>query len=83
MRGANILMPLLTPGKFRADYQLYQNKPCLDEVASDCRGCLTMRVKLADKSIAWAEWGDPHHVCYSPFWLSVAVSSLILFVFVC
>ena len=60
-RGANLMMPILTPIEYRADYQLYANKPCIDEGAAQCRGCLTMRVKTAGKEIAWGEWGDPPH----------------------
>ncbi len=29
--GANIIMPNITPGKYRNDYSLYENKPCVDE----------------------------------------------------
>ncbi len=29
--GANVIMPNITPGKYRDDYLLYQNKPCTDE----------------------------------------------------
>ena len=29
--GANVIMPNLTPVKYRESYLLYQNKPCLDE----------------------------------------------------
>mmetsp|Transcript_13933 Transcript_13933/g.44676 ORF Transcript_13933/g.44676 Transcript_13933/m.44676 type:complete len:465 (+) Transcript_13933:1-1395(+) len=60
-RGANLMMPIITPLKYRADYQLYENKPCIDEASTECRGCLTMRINLAGKQIAWNEWGDPPH----------------------
>eukprot|EP00276_Gloeochaete_wittrockiana_P011303 CAMPEP_0184647032 /NCGR_PEP_ID=MMETSP0308-20130426/3885_1 /TAXON_ID=38269 /ORGANISM="Gloeochaete witrockiana, Strain SAG 46.84" /LENGTH=476 /DNA_ID=CAMNT_0027077643 /DNA_START=211 /DNA_END=1641 /DNA_ORIENTATION=- len=58
-RGANVLMPILTPTKFRKDYQLYQGKPCIDEGASECRNCLINRVKWAGKELALGIWGDP------------------------
>lgn len=60
-RGANLMMPILTPVRYRENYQLYENKPCIDEGAEECRGCLTMRIRLAGKEIAWDEWGDPPH----------------------
>ncbi|OVE80795.1 [FeFe] hydrogenase H-cluster radical SAM maturase HydE [bacterium M21] len=44
MRGANVFMPNLTPQKYRVNYQLYPNKPCVDEDASDCAGCTLSRV---------------------------------------
>ncbi len=31
--GANILMPNITPGKYRDSYKLYDNKPCTDDSA--------------------------------------------------
>ena len=57
--GANIVMPVVTPQKYREDYKLYENKPCIDEKAEDCRGCLSSRVKSIGEEIAYGEWGDP------------------------
>ncbi len=59
--GANVVMPNITPGKYRDDYLLYQNKPCTDENASDCKTCLEARIALADNEIAYGEWGDSLH----------------------
>jgi biotin synthase len=56
--GANVIMPNITPGKYRDDYLLYQNKPCTDENAEDCKTCLEARVALADNEIAYGEYGD-------------------------
>lgn len=61
MRGANILMPILTPTSHREHYQLYEGKVCLDESASQCSACLQTRVMSAGKSIAYDEHGDPPH----------------------
>ena len=46
MIGANILMPNITPGKYRDSYKLYDNKPCTDDSAEDCQSCLEARVAL-------------------------------------
>ena len=59
--GANIIMPNITPGLYRNDYALYQNKPCVDEEPAQCRGCLDARIALADTEIAYGEWGDSKH----------------------
>jgi biotin synthase len=59
--GANIIMPNITPGKFRNDYALYENKPCVEEEPSECRNCLDVRVQLADGEIGYGEWGDSKH----------------------
>lgn len=59
--GANIIMPNITPGKFRNDYALYENKPCVDEEPEECVNCLDVRIKLADSEIGYGEWGDSRH----------------------
>jgi len=59
--GANIIMPNITPGKYRNDYALYENKPCVDEEPEDCLNCLDVRIKLADGEIGYGEWGDSKH----------------------
>lgn len=59
--GANIIMPNITPGKYRNSYKLYDNKPCTDDSAEDCQSCLESRVSLADNEIVYGEWGDSKH----------------------
>ncbi len=59
--GANIIMPNITETKYREYYQLYDNKPCLDENASMCRNCLEARIKSIGEEIGYAEWGDSPH----------------------
>ncbi|MCF6334003.1 MAG: [FeFe] hydrogenase H-cluster radical SAM maturase HydE [Draconibacterium sp.] len=59
--GANIIMPNLTPCNYRKEYQLYEDKPCLDEDAELCRNCLEARIELAGSEIGYEEWGDSKH----------------------
>lgn len=59
--GANIIMPNITPQKYRDKYFLYENKPCSDEDAEDCIKCLEMRIKFAGGEIGYGEWGDSKH----------------------
>ena len=59
--GANILMPNITPGKYRDSYKLYNNKPCTDDSAEDCQSCLEARISLADAEVIYGEWGDSKH----------------------
>lgn len=59
--GANVIMPNLTPCQYRADYLLYEDKPCLDEDAELCRNCLEARIHLAGSEIGYGEWGDSKH----------------------
>jgi biotin synthase len=59
--GANIIMPNLTPKKYRENYLLYENKPCIDEEAHQCKNCLEARMRLIGCQIGYGEWGDAKH----------------------
>jgi len=59
--GANVLMPNLTPCDYRKEYQLYEDKPCLDEEADLCKNCLEARIELSGCEIGYGEWGDSKH----------------------
>ena len=61
MIGANIIMPNLTPVKYREDYLLYEDKPCIDEEAEECQNCLEARIRIAGGQIGYNEWGDSLH----------------------
>jgi len=61
MAGANIIMPNITPGKYRDEYKLYENKPCTDENADDCIQCLDGRVRMVNHEVGYGEWGDSQH----------------------
>ncbi len=59
--GANVIMPNITDTKYRADYKLYEDKPCLDENANQCRQCLGERIAAIGETIGFDEWGDSPH----------------------
>ncbi|RLD73865.1 MAG: [FeFe] hydrogenase H-cluster radical SAM maturase HydE [Bacteroidetes bacterium] len=59
--GANIIMPNITPTINRENYQLYENKPCIDEGADDCTSCLEARIVIAGDDLGYNEWGDSPH----------------------
>ncbi|MDD3146203.1 MAG: [FeFe] hydrogenase H-cluster radical SAM maturase HydE [Candidatus Riflebacteria bacterium] len=59
--GANVIMPNTTDTQYRESYQLYENKPCLDENASMCRGCLQRRIESIGETIGFGGWGDSPH----------------------
>lgn len=44
MRGANVVMPNLTPVKYRALYEIYPAKACLNETGEECQGCVKERI---------------------------------------
>ncbi len=43
--GANVVMPNLTPLKYRSLYQIYPAKACIDESATDCNRCLCGQIR--------------------------------------
>lgn len=59
--GANIVMPNLTPVVYRESYCLYDNKPCLDTDAAECKSCLEFRIRKINREIGYNEWGDSPH----------------------
>lgn len=58
LAGANVIMPNITPARYRVEYQLYAGKPCLDENAAQCRGCIERRLAAAGETILWNKRGD-------------------------
>lgn len=61
LAGANVIMPNITPAKYREYYLLYEDKPCLGEEAIDCQQCLQRRISATGHYIAFDEWGDSVH----------------------
>jgi biotin synthase len=44
MRGANVVMPNVTPMEYRVRYEIYPGKACVNETAMACQGCLEGRI---------------------------------------
>jgi len=59
--GANVIMPNVTETELRPKYTLYDNKPCTDENSSQCRGCLSGRIKKIGETVGFNQWGDSPH----------------------
>lgn len=59
--GANVTMPNATPNAVRKYYQLYADKPCINENSNDCRSCLLRRVEATGRSVKFNCWGDAPH----------------------
>ena len=59
--GANILMPIITPQRYREHYLIYEGKPCTNESAIQCQGCLAKRLQWADREVGLHLWGDAPH----------------------
>lgn len=50
-RGANVVMPNLTPVKYRALYEIYPAKACIGEDAAACNMCLKRRILALGRTI--------------------------------
>jgi biotin synthase len=59
--GANIIMPNITPVRFRKEYNLYENKPFTDADAAGTLLALDRRIRNAGFEIGYGEWGDSKH----------------------
>lgn len=58
----NVTMPSVTPKNYRDKYLLYQDKPCVDEDARKCLGCISLKIKKAGLEPVFGEQGN------SPFY---------------
>ena len=45
LAGANVVMPNLSPTRFRKLYAIYDNKICTGDESAQCRHCLEKRVE--------------------------------------
>ena len=59
MRGANIVMPNLTPLEYRVGYEIYPGKACLEETAEICHGCLKGRITSIGRTIGTGRGDSP------------------------
>ncbi|WP_307406351.1 [FeFe] hydrogenase H-cluster radical SAM maturase HydE [Breznakia pachnodae] len=59
--GANVLMPIITNEEQRQKYQLYDQKPCINETAAQCKECLQRRVLSIANEIGYGKKGDSTH----------------------
>jgi len=59
--GANVLMPNITPGIYRNNYNLYENKPRTDDSDDDFRINLEASLATVNAVPAYGEWGDSRH----------------------
>jgi len=56
-RGANVVMPNLTPAKYRVMYEIYPAKACITETAKDCSLCMNRRIISIGREIGAGQGG--------------------------
>jgi len=60
MRGANVVMPNLTPLQYRPKYEIYPSKACITEIPSECHSCLHGRIGSIGRKVGTGH-GDRIH----------------------
>ena len=59
-RGANIVMPNLTPIQYRCLYEIYPAKACIKETAGHCRSCMAGRILSIGRTIGAGRGDSPN-----------------------
>lgn len=59
-RGANIVMPNLTPLEYRVLYEIYPAKACIRETAEQCSQCLTGRIERIGRRVGQGPGMSPN-----------------------
>lgn len=50
--GANVVMPNVTSAEYRAKYEIYPGKICINDSAEQCRGCIEGKIKSIGRTIS-------------------------------
>ena len=53
--GANVVMPNVTTIEYRAKYEIYPNKICINEEPSQCRNCIEGKIKSIGRNISTSQ----------------------------
>ena len=53
--GANVVMPNVTSKEYRAKYEIYTGKICINENPEQCRGCIEGKIKAIGRTISKAK----------------------------
>lgn len=60
-RGANVVMPNLTPPTYRICYEIYPGKACAHETAAQCSGCIRSRIEALGRSVGSGRGDSPRY----------------------
>ena len=62
VRGANVIMPNLTPPKYRVHYEIYPDKACINETAEDCGRCVSRRIESIGRTVGVGRGDSPNYL---------------------
>jgi biotin synthase len=65
-RGANIVMPNVTPPRYRVLYEIYPGKACIHETAQVCHGCMSRRIQSIGRRIGTGPGASPRYATRAP-----------------
>jgi biotin synthase len=68
IRGANVVMPNLTPLKYRTQYEIYPSKACISETPSECYSCLQHQIQSIGRKVGT---GQGHRIRLSESWFNL------------
>jgi len=60
-RGANVVMPNITPVQYRALYEIYPEKACIAETGEACHHCLSARIKSIGRTPGQGRGNSPNY----------------------
>ena len=60
-RGANVVMPNLTPPEYRALYEIYPDKACVAETGEACHSCLSGRIRSIGRQPGQGRGDSPNY----------------------
>ena len=61
VRGANVIMPNLTPPQYRIHYEIYPNKACIRETAGSCHRCTEARIRSIGRTVGSGRGDSPNY----------------------
>jgi biotin synthase len=61
-RGANVVMPNLTPQQYRPMYEIYPAKACIRETARQCQACMRGRIESLGRSVGAGSGASPNYI---------------------
>jgi biotin synthase len=61
VRGANVLMPNLTPPAYRRLYEIYPDKACIGETSDACHRCTAARIHALGRESGVGRGDSPNH----------------------
>ncbi len=50
--GANVVMPNVTSSEYRAKYEIYPDKICINDSPTKCRGCIEGKIKSIGRTVS-------------------------------